>query len=165
MGAGLAGAFAVAIAVHNLEEALGLPAWSRHAGRWHRPVGAVEFGFAVAVLTAAAWIVALLAVGAGPGSLGAYLLAGYSLAMLLNVAVPHVLATLVLGRLMPGTVSAVLVNLPVMVLLLRAMIGAGWVEPATFAWAGPLVVVALLASIPLLFAAGRMLQARLRASA
>jgi len=52
--------FAVAITIHNLEEALWLPAWSQSAGRWHHPVGAREFRFAVGVLTTLAYIAACL---------------------------------------------------------------------------------------------------------
>ncbi len=47
----LAWAFVIAVAIHNLEEAMYLPAWSRPAGHWHAPVAETEFRFAVAVLT------------------------------------------------------------------------------------------------------------------
>ena len=52
--------FAVAITIHNLEEALWLPGWSQSAGRWHHPVGAREFRFGVGVLTALAYIAVCL---------------------------------------------------------------------------------------------------------
>ena len=53
----LSGLFALAVTLHNLEEALLLPTWSRSAGRWHHPVGAREFRFAVAVLTVFAYVI------------------------------------------------------------------------------------------------------------
>lgn len=53
--------FVLAVALHNLEEALLLPAWVQKAGRWSYPVGAKEFRFTVVVLTAAAAATALAA--------------------------------------------------------------------------------------------------------
>lgn len=154
--------FVLAIAVHNLEEALWLPAWSQrkglqHTARWHRPVGATEFRFAVIVLTAAGAGVALAASLGGKGSVGAYLLSGYALAMLLNVVFPHLLACLVLREYAPGTLTALLLNLPVCALLLELALREGYVDARVFLWAGPLVVLGIAGSIPLLFAIGRRL--------
>jgi hypothetical protein len=152
----LSGLFALAVTLHNIEEALLLPKWSQSAGRWHHPVGAREFRFAVAVLTVFAYVVAYLAAAGGRESVGAYLLAGYALAMLLNVFFPHVLATLVMCRYAPGTVTALLLNLPITVLLLHRGIQEGYVQVHRLAWMGPSVVAGILAAIPVLFAIGRL---------
>lgn len=48
---GLVAVFVLAVLLHNVEEALWLPAWSSSAGRWHAPVSGPEFGFAVSVLS------------------------------------------------------------------------------------------------------------------
>ncbi len=152
----LSGLFALAVTLHNLEEALFLPTWSRSAGRWHHPVGAREFRFAVAVLTVFAYVTVYLAAVGGKESIGAYLLAGYALAMLLNVLFPHVLATLVMRRYAPGTVTALLLNLPATVLLLHQELQEGYVHAHRLAWVGPLVVAGILAAIPVLFAIGRL---------
>jgi hypothetical protein len=153
----------LAVTLHNLEEALSLPTWSRSAGRWHHPVGAREFRFAVAVLTVFAYVAAYLAAVGGKESVGAYLLAGYALAMLLNVFFPHVLATLVMRRYAPGTFTALLLNFPTTVLLLYQGLQEGYVQMHRLAWVGPLVVVGILVAIPVLFAIGR-LHPRLRKS-
>jgi hypothetical protein len=147
--------FVLAVAVHNLEEALLLPAWSQQAGRWHHPVGAREFRFAVAILSLAACATAILANTGGKASLGAYLISGYALAMLLNVAVPHVLATVMLRQYAPGTLTAVLLTLPASALLLEHALREGYVRASVFLWAGPVIVLSIAASIPLLFAIGR----------
>lgn len=147
--------FAAAITLHNLEEALLLPRWSQSAGRWHHPVGAREFRFAVGVLTALAYIAAVLSVVGGKETVGSYFIAGYALAMLVNVFFPHLLATLVLRRYAPGTATALLLNLPVTALLLYQGFLQGYIRLSTFLWAGPVVVAAILASIPLLFTIGR----------
>jgi hypothetical protein len=150
----LAWFFVAAIAAHNAEEAIWLPGWSRTAGKWHHAVGSSELRFALAVLTALAAVAAVLANLQGKQSLGAYLLCGYALAMLLNVAVPHVLATMVMRRYAPGTATAVLINLPVTATLLRTALAEGYIDSGTFVWAGPLVVITLVALIPFLFKLG-----------
>lgn len=149
--------FCLAISAHNLEEAIWLPAWSQGAGRWHAKVGAREFRFAIVVLTMLAWAVALAAHLGGRESVGAYLLAGYALAMLLNVFAPHLAACALTRRYAPGTATAVLFNLPACALLLRAAFAENFVAPNVFLYVGPVCVAALLASIPALFAVGRLL--------
>ncbi|RWK19183.1 MAG: HXXEE domain-containing protein [Mesorhizobium sp.] len=153
----LAWLFAAAVVVHNLEEAFLLPAWSEQAGRWHRPVGVREFRFAVLALTALAGGAALLAAVQGRESFGAYVLSGYALAMLLNVVFPHLLATIVMRRYMPGTATALALNLPVTVALLRQAFEEGYISSMRFALAGPAVVLAIVLSIPALFYLGRKL--------
>lgn len=147
--------FVLAVAAHNLEEAIWLPAWSKTAGRWHPGVGKTEFRFAVFVLTALAAVAAWLATVRGKGSFGAYLVAGYALAMLLNVIFPHLLATVVLRRYMPGTPTAVLFILPVTAGLIMCGIRDDYIEPRAFMIYGPLVAVGILALIPILFWIGR----------
>jgi Protein of unknown function with HXXEE motif len=149
--------FALAVTLHNAEEGWFLPAWSRSAGRWHPPVGTGEFRFAAGILTVLAYLAAGLSASGGKGSVGAYLLAGYALAMLLNVVFPHVLATIAERRYAPGTATAVLLNLPITVLLLSTAIQAGYIQLAAFLWVGPLVTGGLLGALPLLFALGRWL--------
>jgi hypothetical protein len=147
--------FAVAITLHNLEEALWLPQWSKSAGRWAHPVGTREFRFAVVRLTAPAYGAAYLAVVSGKETVGAYLISGYALSMLLNVFFPHLLATLIMRRYAPGMATALLLNLPVTLLLLYQGFQQSYIRLSTFIWAGPLVVAAILGSIPFLLAIGR----------
>lgn len=155
---GWAWLFALAVTLHNLEEAIWLPRWSKQAGRWHAAVGPAEFRFAVIALTLFGFAcVGLVAVGS---RLGVYLVSGYALAMALNVVFPHLLATIAMRRYMPGTASAVLLNLPLAGLLLRSAFVDEQASAATFAWAGPLTAIAMVASIPVLFALGRMLAGR-----
>jgi hypothetical protein len=151
----LAWIFVSAVAVHNLEEAIWLPAWSKSAGRWHAAVGSGEFRFAVAVLTAFAVAAAWLAVHQGKASMGAYLLCGYALAMVLNVLFPHVLASLVMRRYMPGTATALALNLPAGAFLIAAALNQDYIAIPSFLLSGPAVVIAIVGSIPLLFWLGR----------
>jgi hypothetical protein len=147
--------FTAGVLAHNAEEVLYLPAWSVGAGRWHARVGQTEFRVAVAILSAALVGIVVAASVAGPGSLPAYLLSGYALAMVLNVLAPHLVATVATRRYMPGTATAILFNLPLGCLLLKRALSENYIELKAFAWAGPVVTLAMVACIPLLFAAGR----------
>ncbi len=153
--AAIAWLFTVGVLAHNTEEALYLPAWSASAGRWHVPVGATEFRFAVAVLSAALICIVVAASVTGPGSLAAYLLSGYVLAMVLNVLAPHLAATVATRKYMPGTATAILFNLPLGCVFLKRALSEGYIQFNVFAWSGPAVALTIVASIPLLFAIGR----------
>lgn len=149
--------FTFGVLAHNTAEALHLPAWSVHAGKLHARVDAAEFRFAIAALSVLLVAVTAAASLAGAGSVSAYLMAGYVLAMVLNVLMPHVLATVVMRKYMPGTATALLLNLPLGVLYLRQALTEQNIQPGVFAWSGPLIVFFIVASIPALFALGRKL--------
>ena len=144
--------FTLGVLVHNLEEALYLPAWSAHAGRWYRPIGAWEFRFAIGVFSVLILVLTAASSLSPAHSPGAYLMAGYVLAMVLNVFAPHLFATVFQRRYMPGTATAVLLNLPLGWLYLRQILMEHRIELRVFSWAGPLTVLAILALIPVLLA-------------
>jgi len=150
--------FTLGVLVHNAEEAWRFPAWSARAGRWQVPVAAPVFRFAALVLSGLFVAITLAASFSAAGGVAAYLMAGYALAMVLNVFLPHVLVTVVTRQYMPGTATALLLNLPLGSLYLRQAWSERRVEPHVFGWAGPLVVLAILAVMPLLFALGRRLR-------
>jgi hypothetical protein len=52
--------FPLVITLHNAEEALWLPGWSKRAGRWRHPVAPGVFRFAVVILTLLAYPVTAL---------------------------------------------------------------------------------------------------------
>ena len=150
--------FTLGVLAHNFEEALYLPEWSASAGRWHGPVGASEFRFAIVVFSMSLVCIVMAASVARPGSVAAYLLSGCVLAMVLNALAPHLVATIATGRYMPGTATAILFNLPLGCLFLRRALSEDYVEFRFFAWSGPAVALAIAASIPLLFAIGRKIR-------
>lgn len=147
--------FTVGVLAHNTEEALRLPAWSLHAGKWHARVGPREFRFAVILLSALLIILALASSFTADGSVCAYLMAGYVIAMVLNVFMPHVLATVFMRRYMPGTGTALVFNLPLGLLYLSRALSESRIELHILYWAGPMVVLGILASIPVLLFLGR----------
>src|ERR1700676_402645 len=98
--------FPIAVTLHNSEEALWLPAWwVRHAKEVPVHPGAGAFRFAVAVLTLAAFVVTYLSERKGKETVWAYLMFGYIVAMLANVFIPHIPASLVFRSYTPGVVT------------------------------------------------------------
>ena len=137
--------FALGVVAHNAEEAWLLPSWpGRLSFRW-ATVQAGPFRLAAAVLSLLALLAAWLASVGGAHSLGAYFIAGYAAAMVLNVFLPHVAATLRMRAYAPGTATALLFNLPLGGWLVYRSLAERWIEPSVFAVSGPLTVVGIAA--------------------
>jgi len=140
--------FPIAVALHNGEEAIWMPAWdAEHAARLPVHPGAEEIRIALAVLTVAALAVTYLSVRKGPNSIWAYLTFGYIVTMLVNVFVPHVPVALVFHGYAPGVVTAVLVNLPLTSFLALKAVREGWVrgrKAAVFAVAVPVTLALMI---------------------
>ena len=143
--------FPIAITFHNLEEAIWLPGWSQNIGKWHPPVGRYEFWFAVALLTALAYVLMGLSIRHGKQSLATYLFVGYAFAMLLNVFMPHLISSLFLHRYSPGLATALIINLPITALTWRLAVRDGFVSEKRCLLVSLGVSVVLLASVPGLF--------------
>ncbi|HEX3543329.1 MAG TPA: HXXEE domain-containing protein [Candidatus Acidoferrum sp.] len=146
--------FPVAVTLHNLEEAVWLPAWSQHAGIWEQPVGAREFRVAAVLLAIFAYAVTYWSIRTGQEGVGTYVITGFLFAMLLNV-IYHVAATLSLREFAPGILTAVLINLPVMGYLLWRMFQERWVTWPKALVAFIAIPPAILLLIPVLFWIGR----------
>lgn len=106
--------FLLAFTLHNIEEALWLPAWSRNAGAFHPAVEKNEFHFAVVIITAIGYLLTFAYMVTGEtNEIVPYLYFGFVLMMCLNAVFPHLLATVFLRRYMPGTITGCLLNLPI----------------------------------------------------
>jgi hypothetical protein len=145
--------FPVAVTLHNCEETITMPKWVvAHSQQLllHPSAGRIWFG--LLVLTVAAFVVTYLSAENGRGSLWAYLLFGYMAAMLANVFIPHIPASLVFGEYTPGVATAVLVNLPLMSILLFQAVREEWVSGTKAAAYAALVPLAIAGGIATLFA-------------
>jgi len=152
--------FPLAVAVHNLEEAVWLPRWSeRSAGRWHRRVGAVPFRFAVAVLTVLVFAIAVWAQAAGVGSFGHYLLAAYAVGQAVNVVFPHAIATVATRTYAPGLLTGLFLVLPSAAALVAHSLSAGQLRLGRLAIVTVAFSALVIASIPLLFRLGSLVEA------
>lgn len=144
--------FPIAVTLHNSEEAVFMPKWvSAHRQIPFHP-GATKIWLGLLILTLAAFAVTYLSAHHGKGSFWAYLQFGYVAAMLVNVLIPHIPATLAYGEYTPGVVTAIFVNLPVMSFLLFKAVREQWVSGIKAAVYSLLVPLAIGAAIAALFA-------------
>ena len=148
--------FPIVLTAHNLEEAATQRRFAATHARLLWKVGPSEFRFAIVVVTVAGWAVTYMSWRSGRESVWSYLLFGYVVAMLANVLVPHVPAAFVFRGYVPGLVTAVVLNLPVMCLLAMRAVREGWVSGEKAVIYGIAVPLGLAALTPLLFALGRM---------
>jgi hypothetical protein len=149
--------FPLVITLHNAEEALWLPGWSKRAGRWHDPVAPGVFRFAVVILTLLVYVVTALSFWSGKQTVCTYLVFGCMAVTLANVLIPHIAASIAMRSYMPGLATGVVLNLPVLsllvVLALRQGYVSGWKAAAYSVGVAGLVVL----FIPALFKLGKAL--------
>jgi hypothetical protein len=149
--------FPIVVTLHNAEEAIWLPGWSKRAVLWRSPVTPGSFRFTVVVLTVLAFAVTGLSAGSGKQTVWTYLAFGYIAAVLANVLIPHLALTVALRSYMPGIATAVALNLPVLSLLVVLAIREGYVSGWKAAAYSVGVAGILLASIQILFKTGKNL--------
>ncbi len=143
--------------LHNIEEAIWLPEWSRSAGPWHPPMGPFEFRFAVAVVTLAVYGVILYFMKreTRPAKL---LMGGTLVVILVNVFIPHMAATIMTARYTPGVLTGVLLNLPVTFYLLRRGLKEGEYTSSSLALGAVTCAILALSLMLGSFAAGRWME-------
>ncbi len=145
--------FPIAVTLHNSEEAACMPKWvSTHNRQLPIHPGEGKIWFGLLVLTLAAFVVTYMSAQKGKQSFWAYLLFGYVTAMLANVLVPHIPATLVFGEYTPGVISAIFINLPVMSFLMFKAVREQWVSGTKAIAYAVLVPLAIGGAIATLFA-------------
>ena len=111
--------FLLGFSLHNIEEALWLPQWSKHARKYNKEVSANEFRFAVIIVTAIGYLLTFQYFIFAPSfALSKYIYLGFLLLMVANVIFPHLIATLVLKKYAPGTITGVLLNAPLGIYIL-----------------------------------------------
>jgi hypothetical protein len=149
--------FPIVVTLHNAEEAIWLPSWSKRAVLWHNPVTPGSFRFAVAVLTVLAFAITWLSAESGKQTVWTYLAFGCMAVTLANVLIPHIALTLMLRSYMPGVATAVALNLPVLSLLMVFAVREGYVSGWKAAAYSACVAGILMASIQILFKIGKIL--------
>lgn len=111
--------FLLSFTLHNIEEAIWLPKWSRYAKKFREPVESNAFIFGVIIVTIIGYLLtsADLIIGS-PGNLFNYLYLGFVGMMGLNVIFPHLTATIVLKKYSPGLLTGVLLILPFSIIII-----------------------------------------------
>lgn len=149
--------FLLGFTLHNIEEALWLPRWSRYAKKYHKEVGEKEFRFTVIVVTAAGYLITLQHLILGPDSvISQDIFLGFVLVMACNAIFPHLMASIVLRRYAPGTLTGLLLNLPIGLYLLARNIESGS-DLLAVGMVGVVLAVVFVFSMNPLFKAGREL--------
>lgn len=147
--------FPIVVTLHNAEEAIWLPAWSKRAGFWRSPVAPGVFRSAVAVLTVLAFAITWLSAESGKQTVWTYLAFGCMVVTLANVLIPHIALTVAQRSYMPGVATAVTLNLPVLSLLVVMALKEGYVSGVRAAEYSVGVAGLLLLFILALFKIGR----------
>lgn len=145
--------FLLCFSLHNLEEALWLPGWSKHAGKYHKEVTENEFRFAVIIITALGYLLTFQYLLFPSAPVSKFIYCGFILMMVVNVVFPHLAATIILRRYAPGTITGVILNAPVGVYILIRKINS-LNELACVFTAGAIISIIILFSLKYLFMAG-----------
>jgi hypothetical protein len=149
--------FPLAITLHNIEEALWLPQWSKNVARFHRPVGRNEFHFAVLIITGLAYLATFARIVFPDANITGWCFYGFAGAMIINALIPHLVATVALKKYAPGLLTGLLLNIPVNTMLIYRAISENTIAFPAVIVATVVVGLILLALIPILFRVGRML--------
>jgi hypothetical protein len=151
--------FILGFSLHNIEEAIWLPQWSKNTKTYHKEVSANEFGFAVIVITAIGYLITFqYFLFASKVSISKYIFLGFVLTMILNIIFPHIISSVVTKKYTPGTLTGVLLIWPVGIFILYAEI-ANAIELLYVFLTSIIITVIFLYMIRRLFKIGRKLSA------
>jgi len=118
--------FLLGFTLHNIEESIWLPEWSKHAKKFHEPVERNQFIFAVIVVTIIGYLLTVVEIiNNNPGSVFSYIYLGFIGMMGINTILPHLAATILLKKYAPGLITALLLNLPLSIIIISLYINAG----------------------------------------
>ena len=143
------------ITIHNLEEALFMPAFlqTRNSSipaslrSLIPPITYRQFLIALIAMTAMPYIIAWLGDLDRAGSRGLYLLLGLQVVMLYNVFA-HVLMAAVMGGYAPGVVTALSINLPFSLYLVRRAVKERWAPRRVIVWLFPIGLIVHAVGLP-----------------
>jgi len=150
--------FPISFALHNIEEALWFPVFSKSAGKFHKPVDTFEFVFAVTILTLFSIVITFLFFINGKQSLACYLYFAFNFGMLINVFFPHLVATIVLRKYCPGLVSGILFLIPSTIYILSYGYENEYFLIPKFLFITIPFAGLVIGSIPILFKVGKCVQ-------
>lgn len=149
--------FLFAITLHNAEEALWLPQWSRFAGKFRKPVARNEFLFAVIIITMLAYLVTGLFLLLPDMPVFKYAFLGFVGGMIVNVIFVHLLSTIIIRKYSPGLVTGIFLLVPFDTLVLINAVNMGITSIYGVIVSTAIVAILLVAIIPALFKLGKIL--------
>ena len=111
--------FLLGFTLHNIEEAVWLPKWSKYARKFHEPVDSNQFIFAVIIVTIIGYLLtALDFLMSSSSGYVSYVYLGFVGMMGINALFPHLIATIALKKYAPGLMTALFLNLPLSLILI-----------------------------------------------
>jgi len=149
--------FPLAITLHNLEEAIWLPKWSKYAKQFHKPIEANVFYFAVIFVTILAYLSTFLAIAFPSSWLWKHIFYGFLGAMILNTFVPHLASTIVLRKYSPGLATGLFLLIPVNSIILYQSVMLGHAKLLDLILSILIVSATLLSLLPVFFKIGEKL--------
>ncbi|WP_246566604.1 HXXEE domain-containing protein [Tissierella simiarum] len=147
--------FPLAITLHNLEEALWLPQWSKYAQKFHAPVNKDKFHFAVIVITLLAYLATCTFMFLPQILVCKYFYFGFLGAMIINAIFPHLVSTIILKKYSPGLITGVFLVIPSNVLIITYSIYNKVISFYKIVLSTIVVGTVLLIMIPILFKLGK----------
>ena len=109
-------------------------------------------------MTVLAFVVTWMSAESGKQTVWTYLVFGSMIVALANVVIPHVAVSVAQRSYMPGVVTAVALNLPVVSLLVVVALREGYVSGWKAAEYSVGVAAVVILSIPTLFKLGKVLK-------
>lgn len=118
--------FLLGFTLHNIEEAVWLPKWSKYAKKFHEPVESNEFGFAVIIITMLGYLLTTLDILMGHSTnFVNYIYLGFIGMMGINAILPHLISTVLIKKYSPGLITAMFLNLPLSFIIIFLSIRRG----------------------------------------
>ncbi|HUB30527.1 MAG TPA: HXXEE domain-containing protein [Terracidiphilus sp.] len=136
--------FGVGVTLHNLEESAYLPGWFRSNLKLLFEPSQKIYWILTSLVSAVIWVPIVGVCISPEDNRFQTVLSGFALLMVINVVVPHLALTLVKRSYSPGTGTAIVFNLPLGVLLIRAQLNAATTSHAQI-WREAFLYALLLA--------------------
>ncbi len=135
--------FGVGVTLHNLEEAVYLPAWFRSNLTLVFEPNRKIYWIVTSLVSIVIWI-PIVGVCVSPDRHFQSVLSGFALLMAINAVLPHLALSFIKRSYSPGTATGMLFNLPLGVLLIRGQLSAAAISHACF-WRNAFLYALLLA--------------------
>ena len=142
--------FLFSITLHNIEEALWIPRWSRYTQKFGKQVSGDEFHFAVLVITILAYLATGLFIFFPQNLILKYFFFGFMGAMIFNVVFPHLILTIILKKYSPGLITGVLLIMPFNSLIIVSSLNNSIINLSEVVISTIVVGILLLILIPIL---------------
>lgn len=142
--------FLFSITLHNIEEALWIPRWSRYTEKFGKQVSGDEFHFAVLVITILSYLATGLFIFFPENLILKYFFFGFMGAMMFNIIFPHLILTIILKKYSPGLITGIFLIMPFNSLIIISSLNNSIINLSEVIISTIVVGIFLLILIPIL---------------